>query len=122
MVNPHLPMRFFIYGPGLTEKLLGPVRTAAKYRLYPAENGRHPRMCEVQNGGVSIAGELYDLSPGEITDLIAAEPPDAYQCTIELEDGSTAEAMLYPRDSIEQPAERDAVKPEGWADRLADMS
>ncbi len=31
------------------------------------------------------------------TQLMAGEPSDMYQATIEMDDGSAAEAMLFPR-------------------------
>jgi hypothetical protein len=46
---------------------------------------------------------------------MAGEPPDMYQVTIEMEDGSNAEAMLYPRELIEKHGYPDISRFGGWA-------
>ncbi|MGD0968134.1 MAG: gamma-glutamylcyclotransferase [Candidatus Aquilonibacter sp.] len=118
-------MRFFICGSALTgqpdnknlgdAKFLGPARTAAKYRLHAVKNGWHPGIYEVPSGGISILGELYELTPEQHATLMAGEPPDMYQVTVEMEDGSTAEAMLFPRELIEQHGYPDISHFGGWA-------
>jgi gamma-glutamylaminecyclotransferase len=118
-------MRFFICGsalsgqpdhPNLGEaKLLGPARTAAKYRLHSVKDGWHPGIYHVDDDGTSILGELYELTDDQHASLMAGEPPDMYQVTIEMEDGSFAEAMLYPRAMIEEHGYPDISHHGGWA-------
>jgi gamma-glutamylaminecyclotransferase len=118
-------MRFFICGSALTGQpdnknlgdamLLGPARTAPKYRLHSVKNGWHPGIYEVESGGISILGELYELTDEQHQALMAGEPPDMYQVTIEMEDGSSAEAMLFPRELIEKHAYPDISHFGGWA-------
>ncbi|HTZ53849.1 MAG TPA: gamma-glutamylcyclotransferase [Candidatus Acidoferrum sp.] len=118
-------MRFFICGSALTgqpdhpnlgeAKLLGPARTARKYRLHAVKDGWHPGIYEVPSGGISILGELYELTPEQHATLMAGEPPDMYQVTIEMDDGSSAEAMLYPRELIEKHGYPDISHFGGWA-------
>ena len=118
-------MRFFICGSALTgqpdnknlgdAKLIGPARTAAKYRLHSVKDGWHPGIYEVDADGISILGELYELTPDQHASLMAGEPPHMYQVTIEMADGSTAEAMLYPRAMIEEHAYPDISRHGGWA-------
>lgn len=118
-------MRFFICGSALTgqpdnpnlggAKLLGPARTAAKYRLHSVKDGWHPGIYRVDEGGVSILGELYELTNEQHAQLMAGEPPDMYQVTIEMEDGSFAEAMLYPQAMIEEHGYPDISHHGGWA-------
>lgn len=118
-------MRFFICGSALTgqpdnknlggAKLLGPARTAPKYRLHSVKDGWHPGIYEVPSGGISILGELYELTPEEHASLMAGEPPDMYQVTIEMEDGTNSEAMLYPRELIEKHGYPDISHFGGWA-------
>ena len=118
-------MRFFICGSALTgqpdhpnlgeAKLLGPARTARKYRLHAVKDGWHPGIYEVPSGGISILGELYELTPEQHATLMAGEPPDMYQVTIEMDDGSSAEAMLYPRELIEKHDYPDISHFGGWA-------
>ncbi len=118
-------MRFFICGSALrgqpdhknlgTAHFLGEARTAPKYRLHSVKNGWHPGIYEVDAGGVSIIGELYDLSEEQHEHLLAGEPPNMYEAQIELDDGSTASAMLYPRELIERDREPDISHFAGWA-------
>jgi hypothetical protein len=123
-------MRFFICGSALTgqpdhknlgdAKLLGPARTAAKYRLHSVKDGWHPGIYEVDHNGISILGELYELTDEQHASLMAGEPPDMYQVTIEMEDGSNAEAMLYPRELIVKHDYEDISVYGGWASYKAD--
>lgn len=117
-------MRFFICGSAMRgqpdhgnlggARLLGEALTAPRYRLHSVLD-RHPGIYEVAEGGVSIAGELYELTEQQHRDLLASEPPDLYEGTIVLSDGSTASAMLYPRELIEQHRYPDVSSYGGWA-------
>ncbi|HUY40140.1 MAG TPA: gamma-glutamylcyclotransferase [Candidatus Dormibacteraeota bacterium] len=118
-------MRFFICGSALrgqpdhknlgSARFVGEARTAPKYRLHSVKNGWHPGIYQVRDGGVSILGELYELSDDQYNDLLAGEPPDMYEAQIELDDGSFASAMLYPRDLIERDDEPDISHLGSWA-------
>lgn len=118
-------MRFFICGSALSgqpdhpnllsAKLLGPVRTAPKYRLHSVKDGWHPGVYEVDDGGVSILGELYELTDEQYESLMAGEPPDLYEAEVALEDGSTAHAMIYPRELVEKNNWPDISHYGGWA-------
>lgn len=81
-------------------RFLGEAFTAPKYRMVSV-NGLHPGIYEVDAGGVSIAGELYELTDAQHRSLISAEPPNLYESSIELRDGSAVSAMLYPIERIE---------------------
>lgn len=77
-------------------EFLGAFRTAPRYRLYTIDDV-HPGMFEVEEGGVSVAGELYRL-PDEVWQRVeAGEPPNLYKGPIELEDGRIVDGILYPR-------------------------
>jgi gamma-glutamylaminecyclotransferase len=118
-------MRFFICGSALSgqpdhknllsAELLGPTRTAAKYRLHTVKDGWHPGVYKVESGGISILGELYRLTDDQYHSLMAGEPPDLYEDDIELEDGSTAKAMVYPLELIEKHGWPDISHHGGWA-------
>jgi hypothetical protein len=118
-------IRFFICGSALRgqpdHKNLGGARfiraakTAAMYRMHAVKDGWHPGVYQVSNGGVALAGELYELTPEQHAALLAGEPPDMYQQTVELEDGTSAEAMLYPRSLIEANGYPDISNYGGWA-------
>ncbi|MBC5809269.1 MAG: gamma-glutamylcyclotransferase [Candidatus Eremiobacteraeota bacterium] len=117
-------LRFFICGSALRgqpdhgnlgdAKFLGEVRTAPRYRLYSVRN-QHPGIYEVPDGGVSIAGELYEFTDEQHEALMASEPPDLYEGDVILEDGSTASAMIYPQRLIEARGFEDVSHHGGWA-------
>jgi gamma-glutamylaminecyclotransferase len=117
-------VRFFICGSALTgqpdhqnlgaAKLAGAAQTAAKYRLHSVR-GEHPGIYEVAAGGVSIKGEIYELSEAQHAHLISTEPPDLYEAPIELDDRSTISAMIYPRELIDEHNYPDISQYGGWA-------
>jgi gamma-glutamylaminecyclotransferase len=94
-------------------RFLGDARTAPKYRMVSV-NGSHPGIYETASGGVSIAGELYELTDAQYRNLIAAEPPDLYEAPVELLDGSKVSAMLYPFELIELRGFHDISEFGGW--------
>jgi gamma-glutamylaminecyclotransferase len=118
-------MRFFICGSALrgqpdhknlgSARFLSEARTTETYRLHAVKNGWHPGIYEVPSGGISIPGELYELTDEEYRALLAGEPPDMYEAQIELDDGSHVSAMLYPRELIERDHEPDISHIGGWA-------
>jgi gamma-glutamylaminecyclotransferase len=117
-------MLFFICGSALTGQPdhgnLGgarPVRAAKTLPLYRLHSVRdeHPGIYEVAEGGVAIAGEVYDFTDEQHAALLASEPPDLYEAPIKLDDGSSVSAMLYPRDLIERRGYEDVSQHGGWA-------
>ena len=117
-------MRFFICGSALRGQpdhanlgaavFLGAAQTAPRYRLHSVRD-QHPGIYEVAEGGISITGELYEFTPEQHKHLIASEPPDLYQGAIELADGSSVPAMIYPRHLIEERGFPDISRYGGWA-------
>jgi len=117
-------MRFFICGSALrgqpdNKNLLGATfageaQTAPRYRLHSV-NDQHPGIYEVESGGISIKGEIYEMSDEQHAHLISTEPPDLYEAPIVLDDGSTVSAMIYPRELIEQRGFKDISEYGGWA-------
>ncbi len=89
-------------------------QTAAIYRLHSVAD-KHPGIYEVPSGGVSIRGEIYELSDAEHAHLLATEPPDLYEAPIQLADGTSVPAMIYPRDVIEARGYADISHYGGWA-------
>jgi gamma-glutamylcyclotransferase (GGCT)/AIG2-like uncharacterized protein YtfP len=117
-------MRFFICGSALRGQpdhgnlqdavFLGEARTASRYRLHSV-NDQHPGIFEVAEGGISIAGELYELTDAQHAHLISTEPPNLYEAPIELDDGERVSAMIYPAELIERLGWRDISEYGGWA-------
>jgi gamma-glutamylaminecyclotransferase len=117
-------IRFFICGSALHGQpdhavldgvtFLGEARTAPRYRLHSV-NDAHPAVYLVANDGVSIAGELYELTPTQHEALLDQEPPGLYEDDVVLDDGSHARAMLFPRALVEKNRYPDISKYGGWA-------
>ncbi len=118
-------MRFFICGSALRgqpdhknlgdARFVAEARTAPRYRLHAVKDGLHPGIYEVESGGISIPGELYELTDEQYRRLLAGEPPDMYEAQIELDDGSHVSAMLYPRELINRHGYPDISHLGGWA-------
>jgi gamma-glutamylaminecyclotransferase len=117
-------MQFFICGSALRGQpdhenlgeagFVREAKTAPRYRLHSVRD-QHPGIYEVAEGGISIAGELYDFTPEQHAHLMANEPPDLYEAEIALDDGTIASAMLYPRNLIEERGYEDVSQYGSWA-------
>ncbi len=115
--------QFFICGSALRgqpdhrnlggARFLGDARTAPKYRM-ASVRGLHPGVYETAADGVSIEGELYELTDEQYRTLISAEPPDLYESLVELRDGSQVSSMLYPRELVESNGFQDVSDFGGW--------
>lgn len=101
-------------------------RTAPRYRLHAAVDGWHPAIYQLSEEelkaakpggitGISIPGELYDMTPEQYDYLVANEPPNMYPAPVILDNGKTAIAMLYPRELVEQHQWLDISNYGGWA-------
>lgn len=75
----------------------------------------HPGVYEVRSGGVSLVGELYDLTMEQYAGLLAGEPANLYEAPIELSDGSAARAMFYPQELVVENGFADVSEFGGWA-------
>lgn len=96
---------------------LGEAKTAAKYRLHAIKDGWHPGIYVADKtedkAGISIPGELYELTREQYDYLLKNEPPDMYPEAVDLENGEQAIAMLYPRDLSQQWPDISEIG--GWA-------
>jgi gamma-glutamylaminecyclotransferase len=91
------------------------IKTSPSYRFHSAADGWHPAIYAVAEGGISILGEVYDLTAEQYDYLISTEPPNMYPGDIVLEDGEIVTAILYPRDLVEQYNWPDISQYGGWA-------
>jgi gamma-glutamylaminecyclotransferase len=89
--------------------------TQPRYRLHAAGDGWHPAIYEVETGGISIPGEVYEISLDEFNQLAASEPPNMYPSDIVLQDGEVLIAFLYPQALVEQYHWIDISHLGGWA-------
>ncbi len=80
--------------------LLGPARTAAKYRFFVLRD-EFPGLFPVTHDGRMISGELYDMPEGVLREgLLPGEPRELALGEIELEDGEIVNAMILQPERI----------------------
>ncbi|QYO64314.1 gamma-glutamylcyclotransferase [Leptolyngbya sp. 7M] len=96
-------------------KFIKETKTQPLYRLHAAENGWHPAIYQVGEGGISIPGEIYEMTVDQFEYLAANEPPHMYPTEVLLEDGDTATAFFYPQELIEKYNWPDISSYGGWA-------
>ena len=117
--------RFFICGSALrgqsdhpnlqAAKFIAEAKTQPCYRLHAAADGWHPAIYEVEENGISIPGEIYELTLEQYDYLLATEPPNMYPAQIKLTTLESLTAMLYPRELVEKYNWPDISKYGGWA-------
>ena len=79
---------------------LGEFNTLPIYRLYSIDD-IHPGMFEVEEGGVSVAGEMYSMSDEIFQRVKNGEPAGLYFGDVKLNNGSTVKGVLFPRETAE---------------------
>jgi gamma-glutamylcyclotransferase (GGCT)/AIG2-like uncharacterized protein YtfP len=93
---------------------LGAARTAPIYRFYSVGD-RFPALWPVTDGGVSVVGELYDVPLTTLRErFIPAEPDELELSVIQLDDGSSAVAVVLRRDYLDSPELTDISDGDGW--------
>lgn len=76
-------------------EFLGEFRTAPNYRIFSIGDV-HPGMYRVEQGGISVPGEIYWL-PDEVWARVeAGEPPGLYKGPVELSNGRWVDGILFP--------------------------
>lgn len=96
-------------------KFVREAKTLPQYRLHAAADGWHPAIYEVEQGGSSIPGEVYELTLDQYEYLVSTEPPNMYPGDIALEDGEVITAILYPQELVEKYKWPDISHYGGWA-------
>ena len=117
-------MRFFICGSALRGQpdhanlgaatFVAEAVTAPRYRLHSV-NGKHPGIYEVPSGGIAIEGEIYEMTDAQHAHLISTEPPNLFEASIALDDGTSVRAMLYPKEKIDEFGWPDISQYGSWA-------
>ena len=79
---------------------LGEFHTLPIYDLYSIDD-IHPGMFEVEEGGVSVAGEMYRMSDEIFQRVKNGEPDGLYFGDVKLNNGSTVKGVLFPRETAE---------------------
>lgn len=96
-------------------KFLRAAQTAPKYRLHAVKDGWHPGIYAVESGGISIPGELYEMTAEQFEYLKTNEPPHMYPEAVDLVDRGEAIAFLYPKELIDEYGWPDISQYGGWA-------
>ncbi len=99
-VNGGLMRGMALHGNLDGAEFLSADRTVPRYRLYSIDDF-HPGMFEVEEGGVSIAGEIYRVPEPVWLRVEAGEPPGRYRGTVRLASGRDIYGILYPRELAE---------------------
>ena len=117
-------MQFFICGSALRGQpdhanlggatFVREAKTKPLYRLHSVED-RHPGIYEAGEAGIAIPGEVYELTDEQHRALLASEPPNLYEAPVKFDDGTSVNAMLYPRELIEQRGYKDVSSFGSWA-------
>ena len=90
--------------------------TQPRYRLHVAGEDWHPAIHEVESGGISIPGEVYEMTQSQFDYLASNEPPNMYPADVYLDNGDVVTAFLYPKALIDQDDLPDISKTYGsWA-------
>ncbi len=98
-------------------RFLMEAQTAPIYALYSIHD-RHPGMFEIGEGGISVPGEVYEVSEETWLHIEATEPENLYRGTVTLADGSQIYGMLYPRE-LAEGKQRNISEFGGWLKYLA---
>jgi gamma-glutamylaminecyclotransferase len=93
-------------------EFLEEAQTAPRYRIFSISDV-HPGMFEVDEGGVSVPGEIYRLPDDVWQRVEAGEPPNLYKGPVELSDGRTIDGILYPRE-LAEGHHREITEFGGW--------
>ncbi|HET8614577.1 MAG TPA: gamma-glutamylcyclotransferase [Actinomycetales bacterium] len=93
-------------------KFLAELLTEPRYRLHSIDDV-HPGMYEVEQGGVSVLGELYLVPPDVLARVEAGEPPHLYRGTVYLQGHGPTDGILYPRE-LAQGVHPDISEYGGW--------
>ena len=125
MSNNPETIRFFICGSALrgqpdhqnlqSAQFIKTAQTEPNYRLHSVGNGCHPGIYAVTENGISIPGEVYEMTRSQYEHLLATDPPNMYPAQVVLSDGEVLLAMLYPRELIEKQGDPDISHLGGWA-------
>jgi gamma-glutamylcyclotransferase (GGCT)/AIG2-like uncharacterized protein YtfP len=114
-VNGTLMRGLKLHGNLAGDEILGEFRTSPHYRIFSISDV-HPGMFRVEEGGISVPGELYRL-PDEVWSRVeAGEPPGLYMGPVELDDGRWVDGILFPQEmTVEQ---REITEFGGWREYL----
>ncbi|MZR29493.1 glutamyl-tRNA amidotransferase [Sneathiella sp. DP05] len=107
----------------INAKFIKEAKTAPHYRLWSIED-RHPAMQRVEQGGVSVELEVWEVPAGGLASVLMEEPAGLCIGKIELSDGETVLGVIGEAALCE--GQREITEYGGWraycADRETTMS
>ena len=71
--------------------------TAPEYRIHSMDDA-YPGMYHVEEGGVSVPGELYEVGDDVLPAILESEPPHLYMGPVLLVSGEWVQGMLCPEE------------------------
>lgn len=102
-------MELFVYGHRLRglphhadiadAEFLGDAVTAPRYALYALRDDA-AALCSLGGLGVSVVGELYQVTDRRYARILAGEPPEMYHGCVVLANGRAVESTLCRRDAL----------------------
>lgn len=93
-------------------RFVSEARTAPRYQLYSIGDV-HPGMVPVDDGGASVAGEVYELDLVHLERLVAGEPPGLGIGVVELAGGDRRLGVFWVADDLPATA-LDISEYGGW--------
>jgi hypothetical protein len=117
-------VRLFVNGEGMSggsvhhaiadAKFLGAAVTAPRYRFFSVRD-EFPGLFLVEQNGVPVPGELYEIDYATVRDrLLPEEPPELELSIIELADGARALGLHLRKTAVGAPGVRDISALGGW--------
>ncbi len=117
-------MRMFLNGTAMSggadhhlvgdSPLVARTATAPRYRFH-AVGGRYPALEDVGAGGASVVGEVYEMDPAQLREVLLPGEPDGLELgVIELVDGSGSLAMVLRREYPRLPPLTDISELASW--------
>jgi gamma-glutamylcyclotransferase (GGCT)/AIG2-like uncharacterized protein YtfP len=90
--------------------------TVPAYRLWSID-GRHPAMIRVASGGVSVAVEVWAVSPEGLAQILMQEPPGLCIGKVRLSDGEDVLGVLA--EPLLCEGQREITRHAGWRAYIA---
>jgi allophanate hydrolase len=105
----------------LTERnarLVSATQTAPKYRFYALPDGKRPGLIQVEEGGASIACEVWEMPAANFGSFVAGIPAPLGIGTLELADGSSVNGFIC--EGLGVADAQDITEYGGWRTWLAE--
>ncbi|QLQ03049.1 MAG: allophanate hydrolase [Thiobacillus sp.] len=102
---------------GRSARLVSATQTATKYRFYALPDGKRPGLIQVQEGGATIACEVWEMPASQFGSFVDGIPAPLGIGKLELADGSMVSGFIC--EGIGMTDARDITEYGGWRAWLA---